>query len=116
MDEIGFLEAVKAAIETCELERYFLPSGMALAALESHYSLAPDLAAIRTDIESPGGIKGSHGQRRMLLVLVTLWNSKKAQDLFDEEFAVLPTVVMSMDGRNRGILAELLYTYPGWDG
>ncbi len=116
MDEAEFLSALKAAIENCQIARYFQVPGDDLAALESHYDLAPDLAAIRQDLQSPGGIKGSHAQRRMLLILVTLWDPLQAQALFGEDFAILPTAVMAMDLENRGIFAELIYTYPGWAG
>ncbi len=114
MDEDAFLDALKTAIEACELNRYFnIPAG-GLALVDNHYTLIPNIEAIGEDMASPGGIKGSHAQRRMLLVLVTLWDSGQAQQLFGQDFAILPKVVMSMDARNRGILAELLYTYPGW--
>ena len=114
MDEAEFLDALKHAIESCELDRYFNIPASGLESVGSHYDLQPDLAAIAADRDSPGGIKGSHAQRRMLLVLCTLWNSGQAQQLFGEEFAVLPTVIHAMDKQNRGILAELLYSYPGW--
>ncbi len=114
MDERAFLETLKDAIEICELSRYFKSSTGDINAADSHYDIQPDLDAIAADIKSPGGIKGSHAQRRMLLVLVTLWQPARAQALFGEEFAALQHVVMAMDKRNRGLLAELLYTYPGW--
>ena len=116
MEEAEFLSALQAAIEKCQLARYFRVPGGELAALENHYDVVPDLAAIHRDMESPGGIKGSHAQRRMLLILVTLWDPVRAQALFGEDFAVLPAALMAMDRENRGILAELIYTYPGWSG
>jgi hypothetical protein len=114
MDETDFLDALKQAIEGCELNRYFNIPEAGLGVVDSHYDLIPDLAAIAEDRDSPGGIKGSHAQRRMLLVLVTLWDAGQAQRLFGEEFAVLPKVIHAMDKQNRGILAELIYNYPGW--
>ena len=114
MDEAEFLAALKQAIVNCELARYFNIPDAGLDTVDSHYDLAPDLGAIAADRDSPGGIKGSHAQRRMLLVLVTLWHAGQAQELFGEDFAVLPRVIQSMDNENRGLLAELIYSYPGW--
>ena len=37
-----------------------------------------------------------------------------AQDLFGEDFSMLPRAVMAMDARNRGLFAELIFGYPGW--
>jgi hypothetical protein len=116
MNEAEFLVALKAAIETCELNRYFNIPDSGLDGVNSHYDLAPDLAAIAADRDSPGGIKGSHAQRNMLLVLCTLWDAGPAQQVFGEDFTVLPRIVHSMDKQNRGLLAELIYTYPGWGG
>ena len=114
MDEMVFLEALKRAVERCQLEPYILPVGAELAAVESHWDISLNVAAVKADMASPGGLKLSHAQRRMLQVVATLWNSRSADELFGLPFSELVPVVMSMDRENREILAELLYSYPGW--
>lgn len=116
MNEVAFTEAVIAAIGNAELERYAcLPEG-GLDAVRSHHEIGFDVDAIRRDMNSTGGIKASHAQRRMLMLLVALWRPMTADELFDEGLSVLSRAIMAMDSRNRAILAELIETYPGWDG
>ena len=114
MDQDGFLETLKRAISRCQLERYITAACGDYRQAEDHWQIAVNIEEIRRDQASPGGIKGSHGQRRMLQVLTTLWNPRAADELFDQPFSALVPVVMSMDRENREILAELLYCYPGW--
>lgn len=116
MDEAAFTEALIAAIRNAELERYTLLPDGGLDAAASHYEIGFDIDAIRRDRDSPGGIKASHAQRRMLMLLVALWRPMAAEDLFDEGLSALPRGIMAMDARNRAILAELIEHYPGWDG
>lgn len=114
MDEKAFTEAVVEAIRNAELERYFvLPEG-GISEVASHYEIELDVEAVRRDLASPGGLKASHAQRRMLMLLAALWRPRVADELFGESLGSLADAVMAMDRVNRGILAELLYAYPGW--
>jgi hypothetical protein len=115
MDETAFTEALIAALRNAELERYCVLPEAGLAAVSSHLQVGFDVEAIRRDRASPGGIKGSHAQRRMLMLLVALWRPGAADELFGEGLSALPRAIMAMDRRNRAILAELIETYPGWD-
>ena len=114
MDEKAFTETVVAAIRNAEIARYFtLPDG-GLDAVNEHFQIDVDADAIREDMASPGGLKASHAQRRMLLILVTLCRPALGDELFGEPFGMLPRAVMAMDARNRGLFAELIFSYPGW--
>lgn len=114
MDEGRFTEAVVAAIRNAEIAGYFVLPGGSLDTVNEHFQIDVDAAAIRADLASPGGLKASHAQRRMLMILVTLCRPGLAQDLFGEDFSMLPRAVMAMDARNRGLFAELIFSYPGW--
>lgn len=114
MDETAFTEAVVAAIGNAEIARYFvLPDG-GLDAVTRFDQIDVDAAAIRRDLASAGGLKASHAQRRMLLILVALCRPALAAELFAEGFEVLPRAIMAMDRRNRGLVCELILNYPGW--
>lgn len=115
MDEAAFTEALIAGIRNAELERYCLLPDGGLEAVTSHLQVGFDVEAIRRDKASPGGIKASHAQRRMLSLLIALWRPGVVDTLFDDGLAALPRAVMAMDARNRAILAELIESYPGWD-
>lgn len=116
MDEAAFTEALVAALRNAELERYCLLPDGGLEAVTSHYEIGFDVDEIRRDRDSPGGIKASHAQRRMLMLLLAFWRPDVADDLFDDGLSALPRAVMAMDARNRALLAELIESYPGWDG
>ena len=73
------------------------------------------MAAVTEDLASPGGLKASHGQRRMLQILAVLWNGRRADEIFQLPLSALVPSIMAMDRENREILSELLYSYPGWD-
>lgn len=114
MDEAAFTQAVVAAIRNAEIARYFrLPAG-GLDAVSRHDEIDLDGEAIRRDLAAPGGLKASHAQRRMLLILASLCRPALADELFGERFGALPRAVMAMDRRNRGLVAELIFNYPGW--
>lgn len=114
MDKTAFTKAVVAAIRNAEIARYFvLPDG-GLDAVSRHDEIDLDAAAIRADLASPGGLNASHAQRRMLMILATLCRPALADELFGERFSILPRAVMAMDRRNRGLVAELIFNYPGW--
>ncbi|WP_373088764.1 hypothetical protein [Sneathiella sp.] len=113
MPERNFAILVKEVITYNQLEQYF--TGMdAVAEINSHYDLQPDIETIERDFKSAGGLKLSHAQRRMLTVLVSLWNDRVADSIFNESLGSLAKTVQSMDRNNRELLAELIVTYPGW--
>jgi hypothetical protein len=111
-----FTETLIEAITYNQLERYFvLPEGP-LANVENHFDLRPEVDAIRQDMASAGGLKLSHAQRRMLTVLVSLWDGRTADSLFEEGLGSLASIVQSMDRTNRELLADIIVTFPGWGG
>jgi len=112
--EEEFTKIVKEAINYNQLNRYFLPSGPQLEALNSHYDLKPDLSSIENDMASDGGLKLSHAQRRMLILLVSLWDGRHADRLFAEGIGSIAKMIHSMDRDNRELVADLVITYPGW--
>ena len=114
MDEAAFLEALKETIIRCQLDRYSIPAGPALATVQDHWDIGFDLDAIRKDMDSAGGIKLSHGQQRMLEILVTLWNPREADALFERRLSDLIPSIMAMDKENRDRLCSLIYHFPGW--
>tara|TARA_R110002111_G_scaffold123553_6_gene187636 strand:+ start:353 stop:706 length:354 start_codon:yes stop_codon:yes gene_type:complete len=114
LNEKAFLELLKDAIRYNQLQRYFIAKSCDIQAVQSHYDLKPDLDAIREDQADSGGLKLSHAQRRMLMILVALWDGNIADDLFGEGLGSLSRVIQSMDRNNRKLLGELIVTYPGW--
>jgi hypothetical protein len=109
-----FTKLVKESITYNQLERYFETDQDHLAELKDHFDLEPSIEAIKEDIASPGGLKLSHAQRRMLVVLVTLWNGRIADEVFSSGMEDLSKIIQSMDKNNRELFAELIVTYPGW--
>ncbi|TNE37484.1 MAG: hypothetical protein EP348_05710 [Alphaproteobacteria bacterium] len=114
MQEQDFTRFIKEAITYNQLERYFTTTAGTLEATASHFDLSPDLEAIRADQASNGGIKGSNAQRRMLMILVALWQGFEADRLFGEGLGGIGRVIQSMDRTNRRLLSELIKSYPGW--
>ncbi len=111
-----FTETLIEAITYNQLERYFLLPEGPLVDIESHFDVRPAVETIREDMASAGGLKLSHAQRRMLTVLVSLWDGRTADDLFEEGLGSLPSIVQSMDRTNRELLADIIVTFPGWGG
>jgi len=114
MTNDDFTQLAKEAILYNQLERYFTPKGDGFDKLNNHFDLQPDLEAIKSDKESAGGLKLSHAQRRMLMLLVALWNGREADLVFNEGFGSISKLIHSMDRNNRELVAELVVTYPGW--
>lgn len=114
MPEQQFLTLLKDAIRYNQLERYFEGGKERVESSETPEDLRPDLAAIAADLKDPGGLKLSHAQRRMLTVLVALWDGAAADRLFGEGLGSLSRIIMSMDKANRKRLADILTAYPGW--
>lgn len=114
LNEQAFTEIVQQAIAYNQLERYFAASKDSPQNAGSHYDLEPNIAEIKTDQASVGGLKLSHAQRRMLMVLVALWDGRSADETFGESLGSLPKIVQSMDKKNRELLGDLIMTYPGW--
>ncbi len=114
MFEADFTKIVQEAIVYNQLERYFWPKGDALGSVESHFDLKPDIEEIEKDKASDGGLKLSHAQRRMLILLVALWEGNEADRIFAEGFGSISKVIHSMDKNNRELTADLVVTYPGW--
>lgn len=114
MDANAFTKLVKESITYNQLERYFLTDQGSLELLEDHFTLRPDIDAIKEDMASEGGLKLSHAQRRMLIVLVALWDGRIADDVFSSGIGDLSKVIQSMDRNNRELFAELVVSYPGW--
>jgi hypothetical protein len=114
MDAQEFTRAVVAAIENAELARYFILPDGGLPAVTSHLQIDLNVEAVRADLASPGGLKASHAQRRMLMVLAALWRPRQADDLFGESLGNLAHAIMAMDRYNREILAALVESFPGW--
>lgn len=116
MPEQHFLTLLKDAIGYNQLERYFEGGAALIERAESPDDLRPDLAAIAADLEAPGGLKLSHAQRRMLTVLVALWDGGAADRLFGEGLGSLSRIIGAMDRGNRKRLADIIVAYPGWGG
>jgi hypothetical protein len=114
LNEQEFTDALKEAIRYNQLERYFTADACPVEDVDNHYDLAPDVPAIKKDQADRGGLKLSHAQRRMLTVLVALWEGNMANQLFEEGIGSLSSIIQSMDRNNRELLAELILTYPGW--
>lgn len=114
MVETDFTKIVQEAILYNQLERYFSPKGEEFDKIESHFELAPDTDEIEKDIASAGGLKLSHAQRRMLMLLVALWEGNEADRIFSEGLGTLGKLIHSMDRNNRELAADLIVTYPGW--
>ncbi|MEH6526151.1 MAG: hypothetical protein V7723_08750 [Sneathiella sp.] len=114
MNAKAFTKLVKESITYNQLERYFLTDQGSLDTLEDHFTLRPDINAIKEDMASVGGLKLSHAQRRMLVVLVALWNGRIADEVFSSGMGDLAKVIQSMDRNNRELFAELIISYPGW--
>jgi len=106
-----FFETLKDAISYNQLERYFTGN---VTSVDSHYNLQPDIGAIKKDMASDGGLKLSHAQRRMLVVLVALWEGHIADEVFNQGIGDLSKIIQSMDKDNREIFAELIVSFPGW--
>ena len=114
LNEQAFTEIVQQAIAYNQLERYFISPKGGASDVASHYDLEPNITEIKTDQTSAGGLKLSHAQRRMLMVLVALWDGRIADETFGESLGSLPKIVQSMDKNNRELLGDLMMTYPGW--
>ncbi|USG60763.1 hypothetical protein NBZ79_16515 [Sneathiella marina] len=114
MNAKEFTKLVKESITYNQLERYFLVDQGNLESLNDHFTLRPDIDAIEEDMASAGGLKLSHAQRRMLVVLVALWDGRVADKVFSNGMGDLPKVIQSMDRNNRELFAELVVSYPGW--
>ncbi|PHQ70257.1 MAG: hypothetical protein COB93_05935 [Sneathiella sp.] len=114
LDITEFAETLQEAISYNQLERYFTVTGEGLPTATSHYDIQPDINAIKADIASAGGLKLSHAQRRMLVVLVALWEGRIADEVFADGIGSLPKIVQSMDKNNRALFADLIVTFPGW--
>jgi hypothetical protein len=109
-----FTKLVKESITYNQLERYFVSGKIDLMDMEDHFDLQPNIGAIKDDMASKGGLKLSHAQRRMLVVLVALWNGRVADEVFSSGMEDLAKIIQSMDRNNRELFAELIVTYPGW--
>ncbi|MBL4906448.1 MAG: hypothetical protein JKX94_03275 [Sneathiella sp.] len=109
-----FTKIVKEAINYNELNRYFLPTDEKFEAIDSHFELQPNISAIESDKASSGGLKLSHAQRRMLILLVALWEGNEADRIFSEGIGSISKMIHSMDRDNRELFADLILTYPGW--
>lgn len=114
MTENEFTNFVKEAITYNQLERYFTPKDNELDKLINHFDIAPDITEIKKDKNSDGGLKLSHAQRRMLILLVALWNGHIADQVFQESFGSIGKLIHSMDRNNRELVADIIATYPGW--
>ncbi len=114
MDDHAFTSILKDVIRYNQLERYFISNTGSLEAAASHYELMPNVEAIRQDQADSGGLKLSHAQRRMLMILVALWQGHKADELFGEGLGSIPRIIQSMDRNNREMLGDLILAYPGW--
>lgn len=114
MDQQEFTKIVKEAIKYNQLEKYFFVNNGIIEEIDNHRDLSPDMPAIERDKSSAGGIKLSHAQRRMLVLLVALWDERQANRVFDGGIGSLGRMVQSMDATNREIFADLIITYPGW--
>lgn len=114
MNATIFTKLVKESIAYNQLERYFLTDHGNLESLEDHFILRPNINAIEADKKSDGGLKLSHAQRRMLVVLVALWDGRIADETFSSSMGDLAKVIQSMDRNNRELFAELVVSYPGW--
>ncbi|GLQ08004.1 hypothetical protein [Sneathiella chinensis] len=114
MFEEEFTIILKQSIKYNQLERYFAATQGEVENAATHYDLYPDMERIIEDRDSPGGIKLSHAQRRMLMVLVALWEGDEADRVFGEGIGSIPTMIHAMDRQNRELLADLILTYPGW--
>lgn len=114
MSATAFTKLVIESITYNQLERYFLTDQGNLEMLEDHFALRPDIDAINKDMASDGGLKLSHAQRRMLVVLVALWDGRIADEVFSNGMGDLAKVIQSMDRNNRELFAELVVSYPGW--
>jgi hypothetical protein len=111
---VQFTKILLETISYNQLERYFSGPEGTLTDIVDHYTLVPDIEAIRTDMASDGGLKLSHAQRRMLVVLVALWEGRIADDVFKDGIGSLPKIIQSMDRNNRELFAELVVLFPGW--
>ena len=109
-----FTKLVKEAILYNQLERYFSPKGDTFDKLNNHFELQPNVIEIENDKKSAGGLKLSHAQRRMLMLLVALWDGQEADRIFGEGLGSLGKLIHSMDANNRDLVADLVVTYPGW--
>lgn len=109
-----FTKLVKEAILYNQLERYFSPKGDAFDKLNNHFDLKPSVKDIESDKNSAGGLKLSHAQRRMLILLVALWDGQEADRIFEEGIGSIGKLIHSMDTNNRDLVADLVVTYPGW--
>jgi hypothetical protein len=114
LNEQEFTKIVKEAIKYNQLEKYFSAKTDTIDKIDDHHLLSPDMMAIERDKSSAGGIKLSHAQRRMLVLLVALWDERQANRVFDGGIGSLGRMVQSMDATNREIFADLIITYPGW--
>ena len=114
MFEADFTKIVREAIVYNQLERYFSPKGDKMESVESHFDIQPDIPEIEKDKASAGGLKLSHAQRRMLMLLVALWEGNEADRVFSEGLGSISKLIHSMDANNRELTADLIITYPGW--
>lgn len=114
MFETDFTKIVREAIVYNQLERYFSPKGDELENIQSHFDLVPDIDEIEKDKASSGGLKLSHAQRRMLMLLIALWEGNEADRIFAEGLGSIAKLIHSMDANNRELTADLIITYPGW--
>ena len=111
---LSFIEAVSAAITSCQLERYFVFPESGLENVERIEEINLNVDVLSQDFESAGGLKVSRGQRAMLMVLTVLWRPKVANKVFGYRVGELADAIMSMDRYNRRILTELIESYVGW--
>lgn len=109
-----FTKIVKEAITYNQLNRYFSPPTEKFDAVKNHFDLQPIISGIESDIASAGGLKLSHAQRRMLILLISLWEGSEADRIFAEGIGSIGKMIHSMDRTNRELVADLVITYPGW--
>ncbi|WP_169566048.1 hypothetical protein [Sneathiella limimaris] len=114
MSEDIFTALVKEAIQYNQLERYFVPKDSELEKLTNHFQIHPDIPEIEKDKASDGGLKLSHAQRRMLILLTALWDGREADRIFEEGIGSIGKLIHAMDRNNRELTAELIVAYPGW--
>lgn len=114
LPEQEFTIIIKEAIKYNQLEKYFRARSGAVQDVSDHFDLSPDTDAIERDKSSAGGLKLSHAQRRMLILLTALWDERQANRIFADGAGSLGTMIQSMDPTNRDLFADLVVTYPGW--
>lgn len=114
MPEQEFTIIIKETIKYNQLEKYFTARSGSIEDVTDHFDLSPDVGAITADKSSPGGLKLSHAQRRMLVLLTALWDERQANRIFSDGVGSLGPMIQSMDPTNRDLFADLVVTYPGW--